>query len=55
MNAEQRIKWATDRLIRAMTENLRGSITFHFNEGILTTCQKVSNEKADIDETAKTS
>lgn len=55
MNAEQRLEWAKDKLIRAMMENLRGSITFHFNEGVLVTCQKVSNEKVDVDEQIKSS
>lgn len=55
MNAEQRLNWAKEKLVRAMVENLRGSVTFHFNEGVLVTCQKVSNEKADVDETIKSS
>lgn len=53
MNAEQRLKWAQDKLIRAMADNLRGSVTFHFNDGVLTTCQKISNEKADVDDGLK--
>lgn len=53
MNAEQRLNWARDELLRAMQENLRGSVTFHFNNGILEGCQKTSNKKVNIDEDEK--
>lgn len=50
MNAEKRLSWANNQIIRAMSEGLRGSITFHFNEGFLVSSQTTSNEKPCLDD-----
>lgn len=50
MNAEKRLAWANDMLIRAMSEGLRGSVTFHFNDGFLVSSQKIHNEKPFVDD-----
>lgn len=53
MNAEKRLSWAMNEIVRAMADNLRGSITFHFNEGVLVSSQKQSNSNPVLDENAK--
>lgn len=53
MNAEQRALWAQSEIIKAMQEGLRGSITFHFDNGLLVSRQKVGNDKPDIDQGKK--
>lgn len=50
MNAEKRLSWANDQIIRAMSDGLRGSITFHFNEGFLVSSQRIQNEKPCLDD-----
>lgn len=50
MNAEKIINYVINHIKRAQLGRLRGSITFHFNDGMLVSTQTTSNEKPDVDE-----
>lgn len=50
MNAEKIINYVINHVKRAQLGRLRGSITFHFNDGTLVSVQTTSNDKPEVDE-----
>lgn len=52
MTLEEQVKWAIDRIKRAQLGKLRGSVSFHFNDGVLVSAKTELNEKP-LDEMEK--
>lgn len=44
------IQYVTDKVIRACSENLSGTLTFSFNKGTLVNFQITSHEKPCVDD-----
>jgi hypothetical protein len=53
MTQEQYIQWALDRIKRAQLGKLRGSVTFHFSDGLLVSGETKHNEKPSLDDIKK--
>lgn len=49
MNAEKLILWAVNVLKRGQTGKLYGTITFHFNDGVIQRVETVVSERPVLD------
>lgn len=50
--SEKKISEAVNMLIRAMSDRLCGSVTFHFNQGKMDNGQMISHFKLGLDDNA---
>lgn len=50
MSSDKRISIMQSEIIKAMQESLTGSVTFHFNAGILMSVHKTSHVKTSVDD-----